>query len=187
MRRGEVLGLRWLDVAGNPDCLAPNKKRRGAHSASERYRADGPLTRLTAESRRILSSWLAVHARERVPSLPTLMPSGQDRELPFARPQAHLRIVAAHERLLDLQDVSKILGHKDLRMTNRYAHLSSAHLVAAVTRLDAIFAPEMAPDPEISSADPTAVTTPTEQQQMDANLDASVPTNVCKSPQAIAS
>ena len=39
----------------------------------------------------------------------------------------------------DLQDVAKQLGHTDLRMTNRYAHLSGEHMLAAVERVDSVF------------------------------------------------
>ena len=39
----------------------------------------------------------------------------------------------------DLQDVADLLGHRDLRMTRRYSHLSRAHLSAAVKRLDGVF------------------------------------------------
>ena len=37
-----------------------------------------------------------------------------------------------------LQDVKEILGHQDLRMTLRYAHLSAAHLRSAVERLEGL-------------------------------------------------
>jgi hypothetical protein len=41
----------------------------------------------------------------------------------------------------DLQDVADILGHRDLQMTKRYAHLSGGHRLASVKRLDTVFAP----------------------------------------------
>ena len=37
-----------------------------------------------------------------------------------------------------LKDVQEILGHADYKMTQRYAHLSPAHLRAAVERLDGL-------------------------------------------------
>jgi integrase len=37
-----------------------------------------------------------------------------------------------------LRDVQEILGHADLKMTQRYAHLSPAHLRGAVERLEGL-------------------------------------------------
>ncbi len=39
----------------------------------------------------------------------------------------------------DLQEVADQLGHRDLRMTRRYSHLSPAHSAAVVKRLDKVF------------------------------------------------
>jgi len=41
---------------------------------------------------------------------------------------------------VDLQELSKILGYSDLRMTDRYAHLSGAHLLGAARKLDGVLA-----------------------------------------------
>ena len=37
-----------------------------------------------------------------------------------------------------LKDVQEVLGHADYKMTQRNAHLSPAHLLAAVERLDGL-------------------------------------------------
>ena len=38
----------------------------------------------------------------------------------------------------NLRAIQQLLGHKDLRMTARYAHLSADHLQQAVKSLDAV-------------------------------------------------
>jgi site-specific recombinase XerD len=38
----------------------------------------------------------------------------------------------------NLRTIQQLLGHKDLRMTMRYSHLSAEHLQQAVNRLDVV-------------------------------------------------
>jgi site-specific recombinase XerD len=38
----------------------------------------------------------------------------------------------------DLDDIRRLLGHSDLRMTIRYAHLGAEQLEAAASRLDGV-------------------------------------------------
>ena len=38
---------------------------------------------------------------------------------------------------VDLRTVQELMGHKDIKMTLRYAHLSPSHTMAAVQRLNA--------------------------------------------------
>jgi integrase len=53
---------------------------------------------------------------------------------------SHLRMKGA-----DLDDIRRLLGHADLRMTIRYAHLGQDHLDAAASRLDGVLT---LPEPE---------------------------------------
>ncbi|HSF30430.1 MAG TPA: tyrosine-type recombinase/integrase [Candidatus Tectomicrobia bacterium] len=46
----------------------------------------------------------------------------------------------------NLRTIQQHLGHKDLRMTSRYAHLSLDHLQQAVKSLDAALSPNHATD-----------------------------------------
>lgn len=41
----------------------------------------------------------------------------------------------------DLRTVQQLMGHKDIRMTMRYSHLSRAHLQEAVSKLDSLWTP----------------------------------------------
>ena len=42
---------------------------------------------------------------------------------------------------VDLKTVQQIMGHKDIRMTLRYAHLSPRHVQEAVESLDKVWTP----------------------------------------------
>jgi integrase len=56
---------------------------------------------------------------------------------------SHLRMKGA-----DLDDIRRLLGHGDLRMTIRYAHLGQSHLDAAASRLDGVLTLPAIPEQE---------------------------------------
>jgi integrase len=141
MRRGEVLGLRWLDVdLKGGRILLPQTKN-----------GDGRVVWLNALASDVVESLKPGFPTDRVFSADL---TAENVSLAFLR--ACRRIGIADFRLhdlrhtaaswlrmsgADLQDVAAPLGHRDLRMTKRYAHLSGDHLSAAVKRLDSVFTP----------------------------------------------
>jgi integrase len=143
MRRSEVLGLRWLDVDRRGERIMLPQTKNG----------DGRIVWLNALACQVLDSVPKNGAR------PTdhLFPASDEctpENVSLAFLRACRRVGIADFRLhdlrhtaaswlrmsgADLQDVAELLGHRDLRMTKRYSHLSPAHLSAAVKRLDSVF------------------------------------------------
>lgn len=142
MRKGEILGLEWERV----------------DLSSARFRLDRTKSgepRGVPINRAVYEVLIALepdpdrrHGR--------VFPAGNDRRgsqvrTAFAAALARagitgfrfhdLRHTAASHLVMrgaSLKDVQEILGHADLRMTNRYAHLSPAHLRGAVERLEGL-------------------------------------------------
>lgn len=53
----------------------------------------------------------------------------------------HLRHTYASQQRMngaDLHDIQKLLGHSDMRMTTRNAHLSPEHMATAAARLNGV-------------------------------------------------
>ena len=146
MRRSEILGLRWLDVDRKGERIMLPQTKNG----------DGRVVWLNSLACKVLDSLHAGAPTDRVfRSSDTVTP--ENVSLAFLR--ACRRVGIADFRLhdlrhtaaswlrmsgADLQDVAELLGHRDLRMTKRYSHLSPAHLAAAVKRLDGVFGQEVA-------------------------------------------
>lgn len=151
MRRGELLGLRWLDVD------LPNRR------LYLRETKNGSL-------RVLVLNELAVQV---IASLPQGAPG--DLVLTGVDPQqltvytrrifAKLKIQGASFHSLrhtaaswlvmqgvDLYAVGQLLGHKTPRMTQRYAHLSPQYLAGAVGKLDGVFANVMPQNVSVGSA-----------------------------------
>jgi integrase len=149
LRVGEALKLRWrgdidssLFVAGRgaihvrdakngddrtiPLSLRARRCLRGQHASSQprRWKEEGPWTNIP--QRAINSVWAAARA---------LMGLGDDLEfVPHAlRHTFASRLVRAG---VSLQIVSKLLGHRNLQMTDRYAHLAPDNFELAIQALE---------------------------------------------------
>lgn len=140
MRRSEVLGLRWLDVdLKNGRILLPQTKN-----------GEGRIVWLNTLASDVLNSLDTgsptdpVFSSNITPENVSLQFLRACRKVGISDFRLHdLRHTAAswlRMKGADLQDVAEVLGHKDLRMTKRYAHLSEAHMEATVKRLDSVFA-----------------------------------------------
>jgi integrase len=140
MRRGEILGIRWLDVDRRGERILLSQTKNG----------DGRIVYLNTMALQILDCVPRNGAKPTDRLFPGV--TGEQVSLAFLRAcrsvgiedfRLHdLRHTAASWLRMsgaDLQDVAELLGHRDLRMTKRYSHLSPAHLSAAVKKLDLVF------------------------------------------------
>jgi integrase len=141
MRRGEILGLRWLDVdlKGGRILLPQTKNGDGrvvylnglAHQALNSLRVGAPTdcvfpTSDSVTPENVSLAFLRACRRVGIPDF-----CFHDLRHTAA---SWLRMQGA-----DIHTVAQLLGHKDLRMAARYQHLSPAFLSDAVKRLDDIF------------------------------------------------
>lgn len=145
MRKSEVLGLEWERIDLSSARLTLHRTKSGKPRGI-------PINRAVYEA-------LIALEPEAVRRTGRVFPSGNDRrgsQIRAAFEAALTRAGIAGFRFHDLrhtaashlvmrgatlQEVKEILGHADLRMTLRYAHLSPAHLRGAVDRLDGLTAP----------------------------------------------
>jgi integrase len=138
LRRGEVFGLRWDDIDLARQQLTVRGE--GAKSGQTRH------VPLNSEAVRVLQTWL--------PKRVGLVFPGDDRNPLVDIKTAWLPVVKAaniapfrfHDlrhtfasRLVmagvDLNTVRELLGHADIGMVLRYAHLAPEHKAAAVEKL----------------------------------------------------
>ena len=148
LRRGELLGLAWPAVNVDTRVLTVT-----AGTAKARRTRHVPLS---AEAFDVLTRWRRQHGD---PTKGPVFPARQGGGLgEFKRSwatvveAAQLSDLRFHDlrhdfasklvmRGVDLNTVRELLGHADLKMTLRYAHLAPAKLAAAVAVLDAKPAP----------------------------------------------
>lgn len=157
MRRGEILGMRWLDVdmAGRRVLLPQTKN------------GEGRIVYLNDTAHAALASVRRTRAR----GADLVFQTGRPERLSVAFSRAckvagiadfrwhDLRHTSASWMRMqgaDIHTVAQLLGHKDLRMAARYQHLSPAFLAEAVGRLDGVFGAALAPPQGAALALPAA-------------------------------
>ena len=138
MRRGEILGLRWLDVDLANSTIWLRQTKNG----------EGRVVYLNATAKAALES-----APEGGPSIApvfslnadyvgqTFRAACEDAGIEDFRFHDLRHTAASWLRMsgADIHTVALVLGHKDLRMTQRYSHLSPAFLGEAVGKLDGVY------------------------------------------------
>jgi integrase len=138
MRRGEIMGLRYLDVdLSNRRILLPQTKNGESRVV---YLNDMAMMVLNsvqagAPGDLVFSSW--------TPTMVTVEFGRVVRKLKIENFRFHdLRHTAASWMRMsgaDIHTVGMLLGHKDVRTAARYQHLSPAFLTDAVGKLDGVF------------------------------------------------
>ena len=146
MRRGELLSLQWQDVdfnKGDKGLIAVRKTK----NHETRYIPINALVRetLLALPRNITGgkSISFVFAKSTGEGLKSIR-NGFEAAVKRAEIGKHIRFhdlrhtFASHlvMRGVDLRTVAKLMGHRDIRVTMRYAHLAPEHLQAAVDALE---------------------------------------------------
>jgi integrase len=144
MRKGEILGLEWgrMDLSSARITLyqTKNGKPRGVPINRAVYDALIALEAEPARRQGLLfrkrddRAWGQIRR-----AFETVLTKAGIKAFRFH----DLRHTAASHLIMrgaSLKDVQEILGHSDLKMTQRYAHLSPAHLRAAVERLEGLTA-----------------------------------------------
>jgi integrase len=153
MRRGEILSLRWMDVDVMDHCINLPQTKNG-------------------EGRTVYLNKLAMHVfssldldMDMEPEQPVFALDVEPEELSMCFMRAcrkagildfsfhdlrHTHATWLRQRGVPLDLIAKQLGHKDLRMTQRYAHIAATQVRDAVNRLDKILSiPESIPSREL--------------------------------------
>ena len=145
-RKSEVMRLRWSEV--NADTLVLGDSKTGPRTVPLNARA----RRILERQHRVQSEFVfpSPHnaARPRARDLPLWYSLRRDAGIEDVRLHDLRHTVASHAVMngVPLPVVSRLLGHGNVRMTLRYAHLSDRDIVAAAERIGEAIAQVMALD-----------------------------------------
>lgn len=142
MRRGEIMGLRYLDVdLSNRRILLPQTKNGDSRVVYLNNMAMMVLESMPTGNPGdlIFSNWTAAQV--------TMKFGRVVRRLKIENFRFHdLRHTAASWMRMagaDIHTVAELLGHRNLATARRYQHLSPAYLSEAVSKLDGVFGPAL--------------------------------------------
>jgi integrase len=149
MRRGEILGLRWLDADRKGERVFLPQTKNG----------EGRVVYLNKLALRVLDSRIDTECKPKDRVFPKA--TGEEVSIAFRRAAkaANIEDFRFHDlrhtaaswlrvRGADIHTVAQLLRHKDLRMAARYQHLSPAFLADAVKTLDQVFGGSSAVEPK---------------------------------------
>lgn len=151
MRRGEFLRICWRDVDLNAGRILLSITKNG----KPRY------AYLNQLSRQVLASLEPEKHKSADKLFPNVTPAQVTVAFIRACKDAGIQDFSIHDlrhtfasqvrmRGADLHTVGQLLGHKDLRMTARYAHLNPGFLGDAASKLDEVFTEPLLLEPEKS-------------------------------------
>jgi integrase len=160
MRRGEILGLRWLDVDFKGGrIMLPQTKNGDGRIVYLNELAQQAIS--TVQFRKVKPTDLVFDGESMTPENVSLAFLRACRSVNVSDFRFHdLRHTAASWMRMkgaDIHTVALILGHKDLRMAARYQHLSPAFLSDAVKLLDGAYS-ESPGEPEKDPSSDSIVT-----------------------------
>jgi integrase len=152
MRRGEILGLRWMDVdLLNKQVNLPQTKNGKGRTVY--------LNEIAMEVFRSLAFDIETRSEEPIFALDATPEEVSMRFMRACRKAKvmdfrfhdlrHTHATWLRQSGVQLDEIARQLGHSDLRMTQRYAHLSIGQGREAVCRLDSILRPLRGPEEEI--------------------------------------
>jgi len=134
LRRAELLSLTWNDIDFNAKIITVRAEQ--AKSGRQRH------VPLNSEAKTVLTNWReqcsdtsnVFQPNDIKSSWVNLLDQAKIRSFRFHDLRHHFasRLVT---KGVDLNTVRELLGHADIKMTLRYAHLAPDHLAAAVAKL----------------------------------------------------
>ena len=162
MRKGEILGLRWENVNWERKTLLLLDTKNGE---PRRLPIDSMLLRELSEHRSRVKNedWVFPSFDNNGKVVPMADVKGsfgrvlKDAGITNFRFHDLRHTFASHYMMKggQLYALSSILGHKDLKMTQRYAKLSPEYMDSQRNRMDTIWTPAPIPSPEAPSQTPT--------------------------------